>query len=99
MVALASVVHLDSDAAVILLVNGCWPGSSSSCPVCALLQVARSILRAFLLAFTKIIIIMDVKTITDIVKPIASVLVVAIAPVHLELITVAAGKELWHCSS
>ena len=35
---------------------------------------------------------MDVKTITAIVKPIASVLAVAIAPVHLELITVAAGK-------
>ena len=35
---------------------------------------------------------MDVKTMTDIVKPIASALAVAVAPVHLELITVAAGK-------
>ena len=35
---------------------------------------------------------MDVKTITDIVKPIASALAVAVAPVHLELITVAARK-------
>ena len=53
--------------------------------------MARSILRAFLLAFTKII-MMDMKTITDIVKPIVSALDVAIAPVHLEVITVAAGK-------
>ena len=35
---------------------------------------------------------MDVKTITDIVKTIASALAVAIAPVHLELNAVAAGK-------
>ena len=56
--------------------------------------MGRSILRAFLLAFTKtiiIIIMMNVKTITDIIKPIASALAVAVVPVQ-ELITVAAGK-------
>ena len=35
---------------------------------------------------------MDVKTITAIVKPIASALAVAVAAVHLELITVEAGN-------
>ena len=90
MVALA----VDSDAAVILL--GCW--LSWSCFSCldnlALLCVANFILRDLLLDFTKTIMI-DVKSITDIVRPITNILAdaSAVAPVHLELIIVAAAKN------
>ena len=53
--------------------------------------MARSILLALLLAFIKMM-MMDVNTIMDIVKPIANILADAIAPAHPELIIVPANN-------
>ena len=65
---------IDSDAVVLLnWFLRSWLDNLSY----SLLHEARSLLRAFLLAFTKTI-IMDVKTITDIVKSITNALATAV---------------------
>ena len=73
-------VVLMVDSGAIVLLGSSWLDSLA----CSLLLEARSLLRAFLLVFTKTI-IMDVKTIMDMVKPIANTLAVAVVPVHVHL--------------
>ena len=74
-------VVLMIDAGAVVLLGSSWLDNVS----CSLsLREARSLLRAFLLAFTKII-IMDVEAITDMVKPIPNILAVAVSPVHVHL--------------